>query len=425
MAAPSLRFILFGAVATVAGAVIGLSAALYRHAASTSSPPSSSSSALHHHHHHQAGIAAAAANAAAGAAAAQVQATSYGLPAATTPGERQAQARFLQTLYCRHFYPVPPSTTTMQYAPLKIAGFHPDASRKPIVDDLGMYIISDQTDSSESAATTATTTTSDIVSNFIWAYGAWEWEVTQGFLAALAEAEAVGVADPLFVDIGSNLGMHSVAVLAYGYRVVSIDALTMNGHHFMSTLCRHPQLMKKSTFIQHGLGSAAATCAIGSLDANLGDGTVTCDPSAIAQYKGNPRPPNLLPFRQWLPIAPLDSFLDEDAWVLKMDVEGFELDVLRGGRKLFTRRRVPFLLTEIQGEKGDPLREKSKKMVVLLKEYGYSCSEEGWYGKRWVIPEKPGAVVLHETIYNMWCIHPAHLRAAGLGEKVDAALANV
>ncbi|KAI9323911.1 S-adenosyl-L-methionine-dependent methyltransferase [Zopfochytrium polystomum] len=344
--------------------------------------------------------------------AADIPVKEYALPAASTPAERQALARFFQSLYCAQFYPPPPSAdgATLNYTAIGVTGFHPDPKRTPVVDGLGMYVLGGA---------------GDAVSQTIVRYGSWEADLSQGFIAALAEAEAVGVVDPLFLDIGSNLGMHSVAVLAYGYRVVSIDALTMNAHHFMSTLCRHPKLMEKSTFIRSGLGSRVSTCAIVSSDANLGDGMVTCDPTHIAQYKAGAPPAGMHPLRQWLPIAPLDSFVDEDVWVVKMDVEGFELDVLQGGRNLFTRRRVPFLLTEIQGWGGGAPVEKSRRMVVLVAEYGYSCSEEGWFGKRWRFPANPVDVVLRDDIYNVWCIHPEHLRAAGLGAKVDAALANV
>ncbi|KAI9348962.1 S-adenosyl-L-methionine-dependent methyltransferase [Zopfochytrium polystomum] len=333
----------------------------------------------------------------------------YALPPAASPAERQAQARFFQSVFCSQFYPLPVSSSSsavLNYTAVRLSGMHPDITRTPIVSDVGMYVLGGS---------------GDAVSEAIVRYGIWEGDLSRGFVAALAEAESVGITDPLFLDVGSNLGMHSVAVLAYGYRVVSIDALTMNANHFMSTLCRHPKLVEKSTFIRSGLGSQLSTCALTSSDANLGDGVVTCDPTTIAQYKADPRPPGLYPLRQWLPIAPLDSFVDEDVWVLKMDVEGFELDVLRGAARLFTTRKVHYVLTEVMG--GD--NPKSREMVVLLKRYGLSCSEEGWYGKRWEIPDAASEVVLKDTIYNLWCLHPENLKRAGLGEKVDRSLRNV
>ncbi|KAI9361701.1 S-adenosyl-L-methionine-dependent methyltransferase [Zopfochytrium polystomum] len=335
---------------------------------------------------------------------------SYALPAASTPAEHQAQARFAQSIYCDRFYPLPPSTTTLRYVALKLDGFHPDKSRRPAVADIGMYVVGSGD--------------LDIVSGSIADMGTWEKEIPMTVLEALAEAERVGARDPLFLDIGSNLGMHSVAVLAYGYRVMSIDALTMNGHHFMSTLCRHPQLMEKSTFIMNGLGATSTTCALVSDERNIGDGTVTCDPADIALYKTTPHPPagGKYPLRQWLRIDPLDTFIDEDVWVVKMDVEGFELDVLRGASNFFTRRRVHFLIAEVMGT-----LPKSKEMVAMLGKFGFSCSEEegGWYGRRMAIPDEAAGVVLRNANFNIWCIHRENLRSAGLGDKVAMALAKV
>ncbi|KAI9361691.1 S-adenosyl-L-methionine-dependent methyltransferase [Zopfochytrium polystomum] len=333
----------------------------------------------------------------------------YTIPAPTTPAEHQAHARMLQSLYCARFYPLPPSTTTLRFAPLQLDSFHPDRSRRPVADPVGMFVVGNDGGN-----------LTDIVSEAIATFGSWESEISKGMLEVLHEAELRGVRDPLFLDIGANLGMHSVAVLAYGYRVMSIDALTVNAHHFMSTLCRTPKLMERSTFILNGLGATSTTCAISSDDFNLGDGTVTCEASEIAKYKESTHPDGLRPFRQWLRIDPLDTFLDEDVWAVKMDVEGFELDVLRGASRLFSKRRVHYLLTEIMGGE-----KKSKEMVVLLKRYGFSCSEEAWHGKRWEIPDAARDVELKDGIYNIWCLHPENLRKAGMGEKVDGALRNV
>ncbi|KAI9364850.1 S-adenosyl-L-methionine-dependent methyltransferase [Zopfochytrium polystomum] len=318
------------------------------------------------------------------------------LPAPTTPAEHHARARALQSLYCVHLHP-PSPTGDLRLVRLRLDGLHPDPSRRPTVGGA-----SRRPSSLAVVPMYVTSGTRDVVSHWVAGGGGWERDVSAGILAALAEGERVGhqVGGPLFVDVGSNLGVHSVAALAFGYRVVSIDAMAANAHAFLATLCETSGLAENSTFIAHGLGAEPATCAIASEDGNVRDGTVTCDPSAIALYRSNPRPAGLLPFRQWLRLAPLDFFLDEDAWVLKMDVEGFELDVLRGASRLFASRRVYYLVTEVMGEAARGRREKCGEMLVTLRGMGFSCSEEGWYGRRWAIPERAEDVVLKDLIYN-------------------------
>jgi hypothetical protein len=50
--------------------------------------------------------------------------------------------------------------------------------------------------------------------------------------------------------------------------------------------------------------------------------------------------------------------------IIKIDVEGAELRVLRGGRRLFAERR-PILLLEIFGDR--------PQTFALLEEFGYQC----------------------------------------------------
>jgi len=56
---------------------------------------------------------------------------------------------------------------------------------------------------------------------------------------------------------------------------------------------------------------------------------------------------------------------------VKIDVEGAELRVLRGGQRLFAERR-PILLLEIFGDR--------PKTFALLKEFGYDCFDSDRHG---------------------------------------------
>lgn len=57
-----------------------------------------------------------------------------------------------------------------------------------------------------------------------------------------------------------------------------------------------------------------------------------------------------------VPVATLDSVvLDQQIGVMKMDVEGFELEVLRGGEETFRRRRVRDCVFEEHGQYPTPV----------------------------------------------------------------------
>jgi hypothetical protein len=89
----------------------------------------------------------------------------------------------------------------------------------------------------------------DIVSGQISGAGFWEATETIHFLKVMGKAAQSGISDPLFLDIGSNIGWFSTTVAAFGFRVFSVDAMRGNGQLFRSTLCDAPkELMDRVTF---------------------------------------------------------------------------------------------------------------------------------------------------------------------------------
>lgn len=71
-----------------------------------------------------------------------------------------------------------------------------------------------------------------------------------------------------------------------------------------------------------------------------------------------------------VPVARIDDLDLGDVGFIKLDVEGYECEVLRGGRQLLARTR-PTLLVEIEEKHaGRPLPE----AVAEICRYGYACS---------------------------------------------------
>jgi FkbM family methyltransferase len=66
---------------------------------------------------------------------------------------------------------------------------------------------------------------------------------------------------------------------------------------------------------------------------------IVWDSSAGASFLAKPGPPSGRTAQRVVPVVTIDSLLDERAIdmpdLVKLDVQGFELEVLRGGRRLF------------------------------------------------------------------------------------------
>ena len=71
----------------------------------------------------------------------------------------------------------------------------------------------------------------------------------------------------------------------------------------------------------------------------------------------------------------LDSFLAEkkvrQVHAVKMDVEGAEELVLRGGRQLFSSREGPLIFCEVSDKTAPGLNSSAERVLALLGEYGY------------------------------------------------------
>ena len=83
------------------------------------------------------------------------------------------------------------------------------------------------------------------------------------------------------------------------------------------------------------------TCFVISDDNNLGDGQLACQSDDTFQKTYTP--PTGYSIRDTLDLVRLDSLVDEDIWLLKIDVEGFEPSVFAGATRLIETRKIHYL----------------------------------------------------------------------------------
>ena len=76
-----------------------------------------------------------------------------------------------------------------------------------------------------------------------------------------------------------------------------------------------------------------------------------------------------------VPVGRLDSYLERQRVpgvdFIKMDVEGAELEVLRGAAELLGRRPRPVILCEVQDARTQPWGYAAKEIVEFLRGFGY------------------------------------------------------
>ena len=158
------------------------------------------------------------------------------------------------------------------------------------------------------------------------------------------------------VDIGANLGYYSLLFASHGWNVLAVEPMAYNRNALAASLCLNPTLASRITLVAAALVSPdqeSDHCVVVSPGRNAGNGRVICNRANCSKVGRG--------FAHCEPIrtTTLDRLLSEtaltaaasapdDVVVAKMDVEGFECNVLKGGLSLFYRLHPRFFQVELK-----------------------------------------------------------------------------
>jgi len=164
----------------------------------------------------------------------------------------------------------------------------------------------------------------------------------------------------VFVDVGAYVGFYTVLAARHGWRVVAFEPNPIN------------VILLKYNIALHGVGDRAVIVSKGAGDAHgWARFSISSNPSesSFTKYLRN----ELRLLEVVVEVATIDSVLeslsvkDVDNLIMKVDVEGFGLRVLRGAMKTIERFR-PFILFEVHRtfDDGDEIHA-----LKMLKSLGY------------------------------------------------------
>ncbi|KAK9840961.1 hypothetical protein WJX81_002664 [Elliptochloris bilobata] len=245
----------------------------------------------------------------------------------------------------------------------------------------------------------------DIVSSYMTDSNFWEKKLAEEMLVRLesarAQALAAGRRTPIFLDIGANVGSYALSAAAHGFRVVAFEPLTINAVALRRSLCRNPTLAPHVTLHEQALaGEARQGCVLVSAAQNVGDGTLKCDmPPGWAPGEGYSVRPGAHDFVR------LDDFLcahdTGDIAFAKLDVEGYEGDVLEGGRDVLLHRKIPYIHTEVgpgmmRSAGGDPTA-----FLQQFVEAGYEIRLDDWDTSATYTPAMAALIAEQREIVNV------------------------
>lgn len=211
--------------------------------------------------------------------------------------------------------------------------------------------------------------TDDAISNVLYRTGQWE-----DYLLKISRVFLQDIQKPLVLDIGANLGAYSIP-LAKGIRNVGGTVMAFEPQRIVYyQLCGNIVLNRLDNFI-------AINKAVGDYDGYIEMPEINYDENinigAFSLEKTYRESLNIERFmkdnKTSVPILKLDSLkLAQSPALIKIDVEGFELNVLKGAEYFFEEHSYPPIMFEawdLEWFKAD-----KEKLIKFIDYLGYEIS---------------------------------------------------
>lgn len=180
------------------------------------------------------------------------------------------------------------------------------------------------------------------VSRDIIRYGSWEGKHINLILSLLRQDP-----DLRFVDIGSNVGVFTLAVALLGRRVLAVDALAMNIMRLCSSVIEG-NFTDGVQIVYNAFSDVYETVSLGMDQNNVG-GTFVAKDKNTNKVKGSRVVGNYGTVQtiRLNDVLSLPKF-DFRKVIMKIDVEGYENKVFKGGETFFDKVDVQAVLMEWQ-----------------------------------------------------------------------------
>ncbi|KAH9623931.1 hypothetical protein KSS87_010519 [Heliosperma pusillum] len=195
-------------------------------------------------------------------------------------------------------------------------------------------------------------------------------ETVQNVMGKFRDEGKMGI----FVDVGANVGMASFAAAVMGFQVLAFEPVFEN----LQRICDGIYFNKVAEFVT--VFEAAASDHMGNITfhklvGRLDNSAVSAAGAKLA-FKSNEE------IAVQVKTIPLDDVIPKSVPVLllKIDVQGWEYHVLKGAKKLLSRKgaEAPYLIYEEDERLLQASNTTAKEIRDFLKSVGYDhCTQHG------------------------------------------------
>ncbi|CDW78597.1 UNKNOWN [Stylonychia lemnae] len=178
-----------------------------------------------------------------------------------------------------------------------------------------------------------------------------------------------------FIDVGGNIGWFTLVAARNEFLVYTFEPMKSNTDALKYSLCLQPSLKEKVQIFEYGLGDQNYLCGIYSLDINIQNGLVKCESQFAAGAE----------FREFIQLKKLDDFIDnipDDVLigVMKIDIEGYEYFLFKGGSQFINRYKIPYIIIEFLPANMFRVGISPNDLILLINSMGYDVRVGGFDG---------------------------------------------
>ena len=227
----------------------------------------------------------------------------------------------------------------------------------------------------------------DIVSNVIISSHRWERGLTDSILNALefySQKKKLENKDIYFIDVGANVGWYSFFIGKYGYKILSFEANKVNNYILYKNYCLNKDV--SLSIINKGLDEEDKTCKLITCKNNIGDGAIFCENTEKSDVYFLGDVYNNIELTK---LSKYMKFLSEkNVALMKIDVEGYEPKVIKGGEEIITKYHIPFIAMEFDINFIQLHQINALEFLKIFENNGYKFSIVDFLSKKYISSEE-------------------------------------
>jgi FkbM family methyltransferase len=220
----------------------------------------------------------------------------------------------------------------------------------------------------------------DVINNTLYREGRWEPQTLQVAKALLSRAKPDGVV----LDAGANLGAFTIPMAEHcrgQHAVVSVEPQRLVYYQLCGSIVANSLDNVYALNLALGKECKKLNLPVPDYNREFNIGGLTVDPE-IRRLRGQAGRFTLSDFHnagtEWVDMVTVDSLNLTDLALIKLDVEGVELDVLNGAVETLMTSDFPPILFEVWDDKLLPsLIEHKNELLTFVKDLGYEIQAFG------------------------------------------------